>query len=109
MAKDRLGLTIGSVGPVLRKQKSAFVVDVDIMVRHAPRILLGEAIMSLFSPCQSVWSKVSNLPPNKDELDDDNRGNRLSVDDTHAEQEASIRSAVDQCTSLSASNARRSD
>ena len=31
-------------------------------------------------------SKVSNLPPNKDELDEDNRGNRLSVDDTHAEQ-----------------------
>ena len=29
---------------------------------------------------------MSNLPPNKDELDDDNRGNRLSVDDTHAEQ-----------------------
>ena len=29
---------------------------------------------------------MSNLPPNKDELDDDNRGNRLSVDDAHAEQ-----------------------
>ena len=29
---------------------------------------------------------MSNLPPNTDELDDDNRGNRLSVDDAHAEQ-----------------------
>ena len=33
---------------------------------------------------------MSNLPPNKDELDDDNRGNRLSVDDTHAEQVNSV-------------------